>query len=73
VLLVNEAMRVYSTTGAILKTVSLATLYGNPAGSLFDPVCRYDTLNSRWIIVAAYFMEDSLGNVFSSGIYVLTT
>lgn len=73
VLVVNAAMRAYSTTGAVLKTVSLSTLFGNPAGSLFDPVCRYDTVNSRWIVVADFLKQDSLGNIVSSGMYVLTT
>jgi len=74
VLVVNVAMRAYSTTtGAVLKTVSLGTLFGNPAGSLFDPVCRYDTVNSRWIIVSGFYKKDTLGNILSSGMYVLTT
>mmetsp|Transcript_16306 Transcript_16306/g.22261 ORF Transcript_16306/g.22261 Transcript_16306/m.22261 type:complete len:414 (+) Transcript_16306:710-1951(+) len=73
VLVVNNAMRVYSTTGAILKTVSLGTLFGNPAGTLFDPVCRYDTANSRWVIVVGFYRADTLGNLLSSGMYVLTT
>ena len=74
VLLINLAMRAYSTsTGAVLKTVSLGTLFGNPVGSLFDPVCRYDTVNSRWIIVSGFYKTDSLGKILSSGMYVLTT
>jgi len=73
VLVVNVAMRAYSTTGAILKTVSLNTLFGNTLGSFFDPVCRYDTENSRWIIVSAYLRKDTAGNIINSGMYVLTT
>lgn len=73
VLVANVAMRAYSTTGAILKTVSLNTLFGNTLGSFFDPVCRYDTANSRWIIVSAYLRKDSAGNIINSGMYVLTT
>lgn len=73
VLVVNVAMRAYSTTGAILRTVSLNTLFGNTLGSFFDPVCRYDTANSRWIIASAYLRKDTAGNIINSGVYVLTT
>ena len=73
VLVVNAAMRAYSTTGAILKTVSLNTLFGNNLGSFFKPVCRYDTANSRWVIVSAYLRKDTAGNIINSGVYVLAT
>ena len=39
VLVVNEAVRVYSTSGAILKTVSLYTLFGNPSGDRCSIPC----------------------------------
>ena len=75
-LLVNSALRVYSsTTGTVLKTTSFTSLFGGTKrGSFFDPVCVYDSISKRWVIVVDYLERDSSNvNIVASGFYVLAS
>lgn len=73
VLVVNQAIRAYKASGGFLFTRSLSTLYGNPGGFFFDPVCRYDPFSSRWIIVSDYLVQDADGSIVQSGMYILVS
>ena len=74
-LLVNSALRVYSSTGAVLKTTALTSLFGGTRpGMFFDPVCVYDSISGRWVIVVDYLERDANNvNIIASGLYVLAT
>ena len=71
VLIMNSALRAFDTDGTVLFIKSLHALFGELPGELFDPVCRYDSVNSRWIIVAAYYSFGYTDRIVSAGVYLL--
>ena len=73
VLMVNGVVRFYSTSGAVLKTITLSSLFGSTSGSFTDPRCQYDAVSSRWVLIIDYFKTDSNGNLLSSGLYIIAT